>query len=206
MRSAVGLLIHDRRLAELPGTRGGSAEVRQFSAQWKSKLNPLQIQLEKLAELNRIELPKDMTDVSRARLAAVASQSGPDFDRGLLSYTQASLNEEVKLFWDSIRKMKNQEIRHWAQSALDTALTQSSAAQRLSSSNFHVEPNGFSSFPAFFSRSPYRKRQPLHRECLDRGLFCWPPVPCGFLWRGNRCQPVGSVRYSREKVGAVTWY
>lgn len=133
MRSAVGLLIHDRRLAELAGTRGGSAEARQFSAQWKSKLNRLQIQLEKLAELNRIELPKDMSEVSRARLEAVASQSGPDFDRGLLSYTQASLNEEVKLFRNSIRKMENQEIRHWAQGALDTTLTQSSAAQRLSS-------------------------------------------------------------------------
>ena len=119
LRSAIQAGLYEVEISRRAAQRVQSSRVKQFARLLAEHHTASNDQLRRLAASKDVQLPNDMSEEKKQRIAALEKNGGTAFDRAFVREVGiADHQADIKLFEDAVRSAEDSDIRNWANRTL----------------------------------------------------------------------------------------
>ncbi|VTU23874.1 putative outer membrane protein [Variovorax sp. PBL-H6] len=132
LRSAAQAGLYEVEAARRAARRARVTQVKQFASMLVQHHTAANDQLRRLAASKDVQLPNDMPEEKKQKLAALEKQEGAAFDRAFVREVGiADHQADIKLFQDAVRSAEDADIKQWANLTLPVLQEHLTTAQGL---------------------------------------------------------------------------
>jgi putative membrane protein len=132
LRSAAQAGLYEVEISRRAAQRARSPEVKKFASMLVQHHTASNDQLKRLAATKDVQLPNDMPEEKKRKIAALEKQQGAAFDRAFVREVGiADHQADIKLFQDAVRSAEDADIKQWANLTLPVLQEHLTTAQGL---------------------------------------------------------------------------
>ncbi|HUR88399.1 MAG TPA: DUF4142 domain-containing protein [Ramlibacter sp.] len=132
MQDAAGDGMYEVQAAQLAQSKAQSPAVKDFAKKMVDDHQNANNELVQLANAKKVELPAAPSRSKRRDIANFGKQTGADFDRKFVQASVKDHEKDIKKFEKASEKLKDPELKSWAQKTLPHLREHLALAQKLS--------------------------------------------------------------------------